>query len=608
MPQVNLQNQGLVIAAEFADALGRTGEWFEQFSLEGLGIALPEAVSSQASVQTALSSLRESASSVKTAATDLNQALLNEQFLEAVTGLIQTADGIRLFSTHLVSLVDNLKSATQSQVSNPSTRNFLSGELDDIGKKIFNQQLALQIHQYSPGTLFMLSVVGLADWKRQLAQVPGEFLSRPYMDRSLHLERIKDLIKDPVQHFIDVHGWGTPAFDPTPFFQIYVYLLGEESGAIINTTPDGDPFLRHGQFYVQRSEINGETGLIFETSLEFSEGIDEREKISIEWGTQLEAAFNLKGQVGIELTPPFNIKLSSPEASAGGTLGLAIDRNPTARPWSIVETGGLLTFSIENTRLGTGIAAELASEGTLTFEPRLFAELSQAKLKIGSEDGDSFLAKIIAGAELEATFDLAMEFIPSKGLVVRAAGGVEIQIPIHKDLGPLRLDTFYLGLLIKNDGTLDLETSLGLGANLGPLKAVVERMGAKTLTNFIEGSDAEFGNIDTGLKFKPPNGVGLSLDAGIIKGGGYLFIDTDRGEYAGALELTFSEWIALKAIGLISTRMPDGSDGFSLLIVITVEFGAGIQLGFGFTLIGVGGILGLNRRTNIEPLSASIRT
>ncbi|MEL6667374.1 MAG: DUF6603 domain-containing protein, partial [Bacteroidota bacterium] len=132
--------------------------------------------------------------------------------------------------------------------------------------------------------------------------------------------------------------------------------------------------------------------------------------------------------------------------------------------------------------------------------------------------------------------------------------------------------------------------------------------GCQELTNFIEGSDAEFGNIDTGLKFKPPNGVGLSLDAGIIKGGGYLFIDTDRGEYAGALELTFSEWIALKAIGLISTRMPDGSDGFSLLIVITVEFGAGIQLGFGFTLIGVGGILGLNRRTNIEPLSASIRT
>ena len=41
--------------------------------------------------------------------------------------------------------------------------------------------------------------------------------------------------------------------------------------------------------------------------------------------------------------------------------------------------------------------------------------------------------------------------------------------------------------------------------------------------------------------------------------------------------------------------MPDGSHGFSLLIIITAEFGPGIQLGFGFTLIGVGGLLGLNR-------------
>ena len=29
--------------------------------------------------------------------------------------------------------------------------------------------------------------------------------------------------------------------------------------------------------------------------------------------------------------------------------------------------------------------------------------------------------------------------------------------------------------------------------------------------------------------FKPPNGVGLAIDAGVVKGGGYLFIDSDRG-------------------------------------------------------------------------------
>ena len=53
--------------------------------------------------------------------------------------------------------------------------------------------------------------------------------------------------------------------------------------------------------------------------------------------------------------------------------------------------------------------------------------------------------------------------------------------------------------------------------------------------------------------------------------------------------------------------MPDGSKGFSLLIIITADFPP-IQLGFGFTLNGVGGLLGLNRTVNIEVLREGVRT
>src|SRR5690606_38239983 len=114
--------------------------------------------------------------------------------------------------------------------------------------------------------------------------------------------------------------------------------------------------------------------------------------------------------------------------------------------------------------------------------------------------------------------------------------------------------------------------------------------------------------VNYAMDFKPPNGVGLSVDVGVVKGGGYLFFDFDKGEYAGALELTFSEIVSLKAIGVINTKMPDGSPGFSLIIIITAEFGTGIQLGFGFTLLGVGGLLGLNRTMKLEALAEGVRT
>ncbi len=134
---------------------------------------------------------------------------------------------------------------------------------------------------------------------------------------------------------------------------------------------------------------------------------------------------------------------------------------------------------------------------------------------------------------------------------------------------------------------------------------MVEEFGLGVYTKFKPGN---LGPLDLDIGFKPPNGVGLSVDAGVVKGGGYLFFDFDKGEYAGALELTFSEIVSLKAIGLITTKMPDGSDGFSLIIIITAEFGTGIQLGFGFTLLGVGGLLGLNRTMRLDALAEGVRT
>ena len=55
--------------------------------------------------------------------------------------------------------------------------------------------------------------------------------------------------------------------------------------------------------------------------------------------------------------------------------------------------------------------------------------------------------------------------------------------------------------------------------------------------------------------------------------------------------------------------MPDGSPGFSLLDHHHAPSSApGIQLGFGFTLIGVGGLLGLNRTMRLQPLMEGVRT
>ena len=76
---------------------------------------------------------------------------------------------------------------------------------------------------------------------------------------------------------------------------------------------------------------------------------------------------------------------------------------------------------------------------------------------------------------------------------------------------------------------------------------------------------------------------------------GFLSFDVAKGEYSGAMFLEFQGGIAVKAFGLLTTRMPDGGKGYSLVVIISAEGFTPIQLGFGFTLTGIGGLLAINR-------------
>ena len=79
----------------------------------------------------------------------------------------------------------------------------------------------------------------------------------------------------------------------------------------------------------------------------------------------------------------------------------------------------------------------------------------------------------------------------------------------------------------------------------------------------------------------------------------------DKGEYAGVLELKL-ETVQIKVIGLLDTKLPDGTPGFSFLFIVSVEF-TPIQLGFGFSLNGVGGLAGINRDMLLDVLRAELR-
>ena len=107
--------------------------------------------------------------------------------------------------------------------------------------------------------------------------------------------------------------------------------------------------------------------------------------------------------------------------------------------------------------------------------------------------------------------------------------------------------------------------------------------------------------------FKSPSGVGFLIDAASVHGGGYLFFDPDNEEYSGVLQISISDFIELKIIGLITTRLP-GSDGnFSMIAIGSIEFNPGLNLVWGFKLQGVGVLVGVHRKIAIEALKSGVR-
>lgn len=257
-------------------------------------------------------------------------------------------------------------------------------------------------------------------------------------------------------------------------------------------------------------------------------------------------------------------------------------------------------------------AAEISVQCSLDAKEQdygFLATVKDAGLVVSPGDGDSFLQKVLPPDGLEATFDVALGWSKSKGLYFDGSAGLEVTIPVNKSLfGIVDLKSVYVSLETKekaNDEEAGVDTVLAVTGSLqlGPLTASVDRIGIESELTFpAEGGNLGPLNIE-GPRFKSPEGLGLAIDSESIVGGGYLFFDNKKKEYAGVLQLELKESITLKAIGLLTT----GSRNFSLLIIISAEGFTPIQLGYGFMLTGVGGLIGVNRTTVLQVLRAGIK-
>ncbi len=269
-----------------------------------------------------------------------------------------------------------------------------------------------------------------------------------------------------------------------------------------------------------------------------------------------------------------------------------------AAPWTLLGSADGTRIELDGLTVGVGLAGTTAEPEGLLW---LRSPTSGLRVVLDFSDGDGFLRDAL-GDGVTFAADLDVRWSSVHGVSFAGGIGTEVTIPVDVTVGPLSLTAVDLVLRASADG-LEVEATVDGGFDVGVFAASATGIGAALQVT--PGGDGPAG-LDAALAFVPPTGVGLSVDVACARGGGFLYLDAEKGEYAGVLDLQMAE-VGITAIGMLVTRLPGGVPGWSLFFSLSATF-TGIQLGFGFTLNGVGGIIGVNRGLDEDALADGVRT
>jgi hypothetical protein len=568
-----------------------------------LGLQFPPAFDSIGGINSALEQTINTIGTLPSMMADLIEAIEAENTANILNLSVQLAEKV----VAVITSIDQLATAIRNAgASTGLPAGDVTTFANALPQRLLDYLLVRNMERI-PGLADALEFIGAVE-RTELNPGSTDPTNPPFTRYALDINELVNFLTSPADQLQTLYGWGTNSFDGTALLQALSKILANVGIPAIVDTSVNPPVLDAVVVEIRpRTDLNPRgLSLTINEETEFTPT-----PITLD-GLTVTFTLNAALDAGLEilLQPDDQITfIPSGSGRAEGDVEVEIvATNPDGGPYILFGQvdGSRLQAEEFIAKLGAGLAWNpTKSQGEGEF--RVSAEVKKGKIVIDLSQADGFIGTLLAGFSFESDFDLGAGFSTKDGLFFFGSSTLEIQLPVHVTLGPIEINALTISIGI--DGTtFPISLAGNFKAMLGPMQAVIEQIGLTANLSLPADRSGNLGPVDFALAFKPPNGIGLSLDTGVVKGGGYLYFDFAKEEYAGALELSLAEIVTITAIGLLTTRMPDGSKGFSLLILMSVEFGTGIQLGFGFTLLAVGGLVGLNRSMQQEAIMEGVRT
>jgi hypothetical protein len=443
----------------------------------------------------------------------------------------------------------------------------------------------------SAGVNELLQIAGIL--KRTDHNVGSHDPATPfYTENSFDFGRIGGWLSNPGNQLADLYDWGKPTFGPK------LLSLVDEIVGMLGLPTLYDPTAAHpvlDLLFAQLSVHPG-PGVGHGLALHLRDGVG---KGSFEVGATnfaltLSSDFEVPGGTELVMTPG-GMSVRFPDAAQPTgrmSVDLAYERPSASLPLLSVEGGQMSARKVSATA-----AIDVHSvAGVPTAAYSIGITFAGGKVVIDIEAASALLAGLVGIDKVQSDFDLALDYSLDRGLRFGADTHLQKRLASDIALGPVTIDELNIDVGI--DGAkFQVGVLADLRASLGPLSVTATGLGVVTILSFPPQSKGNLGPLDFAFDFKAPTGIGLALDAGPVSGGGYLSIDPTGQRYGGVLQLKMPI-ASVVAFGIYEQVQ----DQASFVAVLGIRFNPGVQLSFGFALTGIGGLVGLNRRANVDVL------
>ena len=566
-----------------------------------LGLPAPDVVLAAGDVTQAIGDVADELDDLPAAITALADAVEDED----VTAIIGALGDLTPLLSSVVEAIGAIGDAVDAAgAAAGADRAEVEAFAAELAERLLGYTISTYLIRERPVVAGVAGLLGVIESMEQ----PATAAAPAHVRRVLRFDRFGPLFDDPVGVVEEVYGWGTPGFDWELLLRRLAAFASRISPfAFVQPDPlGGPPVLRIGLVDIGATE-DALPGLRAAARAEIAERADAEIPVSPGVAIEVGLASELEAGAAIELLPPGELNVVPPtlEVSGQARIGVAVTDAGGGEKLKLLGIVGGTRLEAGKLRASVGADLDWNASGGIA-EGSFVAEgaIEDGRLVLSLAEADGFLSAILPEGGISVDFDVLAGWSSENGVYFDGGAALAVDIPVDIDLGAIKVPMLHLGLGLSGDG-VELEASGAISAQLGPFAMAVERMGTTAELTFPDGG-GNLGPADLEFAFKPPSGIGLSLDAGVVKGGGYLYLDPDAGEYAGVLELALGP-VSIKAIGILTTKLPDGSEGWALLLLVFGEFSA-VQLGFGFTLNGVGGIIGLQHGVSINALQSGLRS